>query len=130
MDEGYIVFWNDQGDSDILCQWCYSELEETGDCYPTDQGDTDRFTVDDLAFSGPDLRNRPRKGKNDWRQPGMAGNPGHHRGGLTGHAASRIYPGDGDSPIVEPETPPAIISGRFRGSGSGTKTKPRPEPGF
>jgi hypothetical protein len=41
MDEGYIVFWNDQGDNDILCQWCYNELEETGDCYPTDQGETD-----------------------------------------------------------------------------------------
>ena len=41
MSEGYVVFWNDQGDSDILCSFCYNKLEEIGECYPTDQGETD-----------------------------------------------------------------------------------------
>ena len=41
MTDGYIVFWNDQGDNDILCSFCYNKLDETGDCYPTDQGETD-----------------------------------------------------------------------------------------
>ena len=41
MDKGYIVFWDEQGDSDILCFFCYAAAGEVGELYLSDQGETD-----------------------------------------------------------------------------------------
>ncbi len=41
MDKGYIVFWDEQGDSDILCFFCYAVAGEVGELYLSDQDETD-----------------------------------------------------------------------------------------
>jgi len=42
-DNGYTYFWNDQGDADVLCDFCYNG-EKYHARYPTDHGETDSPT--------------------------------------------------------------------------------------
>lgn len=39
--KGFVVFWDDQGTSSILCEFCYDDADQAANVYPTQYQETD-----------------------------------------------------------------------------------------